>query len=287
MIANARMYSVSPEVEGLWRALLSAVIGRAGLRIAVLDHAEPTPIDELWARSDQAAVFMCGLPYSRSQPRPVLVAAPVPSPADFHGQPRYWSELVVRQDSAFQSLEHTFGQRIAFTVPDSQSGCVAALSYLMTAGGHYPLYREIIAPQITPLGAVNAVIRGAADVAPIDSYAFCLLQRYRPDLTSRLRIVARTAGTPIPPIVASNAGRESLQSALLEAHQNASTQSLMERLLLDRFVQPDPSAYDVLQRRFDVATQYWREHPLADVVHPAFVLRSAPSANRSIAGKIP
>ncbi len=44
----------------------------------------------------------------------------------------------------------------------------------------------------------------------------------------------------------------------------------MERLLLERFVLPDPASYDVLRLRFDVATQYWREHSLAAVVHPTF-----------------
>ena len=58
---------------------------------------------------------MCGLPYSRAEPRPALVAAPVPSPADFHGQPLYWSELVVRADSGFELIEDTFGHRMAFT----------------------------------------------------------------------------------------------------------------------------------------------------------------------------
>jgi ABC-type phosphate/phosphonate transport system substrate-binding protein len=270
MIANARMYSVTPEVAGLWRALLSAVIDRAGLSITVLEHPEPAPIDELWARPDQAAVFMCGLPYSRSKPRPVLIAAPVPSPADFDSQPRYWSELVVRADSNYHSIEDTFGRRIAFTVADSQSGCLAALSYLMAMGGSDPLYREVIAPQITPLGVMDAVIRGIADVAPVDSYAFCLLQRYRPDLTAKLRVVARTAHTPIPPIVASNPGLDSLQAALLEAHHIASIQPLMATLMLQSFVHPDPASYDVLQLRSDVARQYWRQHPLATVVHPAF-----------------
>jgi ABC-type phosphate/phosphonate transport system substrate-binding protein len=270
MIANARMYSVSPEAAELWRALLRAVIERAALPISVIEHHEPAPIEELWARPDQAAVFMCGLPYSRARPRPVLVAAAVPSPADFHGEPCYWSELVVRADSPFHSLEDTFGQRIAFTVPDSQSGCVAALSYLTTAGGRYPLFQEVVAPQITPMGVMNAVIRGAAEVAPVDSYAFCLLQRYRPELTSQVRTVARTGHTPIPPIVASLPGRESLQGVLLEAHREPATQRLMSGLLLERFVHPDPASYDVLQQRFEAATQYWRQHPLAAVVHPAF-----------------
>jgi ABC-type phosphate/phosphonate transport system substrate-binding protein len=273
MIANARMYSVSPEAAALWRRLLGAVIDHAGLEIKLLDHADPAPIDELWRRTDKAAVFMCGLPFSRSDPRPELIAAPVPSPPEFHGLPQYWSEMVVRKDSAMQTIEDTFGARIALTVPDSQSGCVAALSHLMSKARTFPPYREVITPRVTPLGAISAVIDGAADVAPIDSYAYCLLRKYRPNLTAQLRAVGRTAPTPIPPLVASRAGFENLRAAFLEAHEIGTIQPLMADLLLQRFVQPDPSSYDALRSGYETAMQYWRERPLAASVHPAFLFR--------------
>jgi ABC-type phosphate/phosphonate transport system substrate-binding protein len=274
MIANARMYSVSPEAAALWRKLLAAVVAHAGLDITLVEHTEPAPINELWQRSDKAAVFMCGLPFSRSDPRPELIAAPVPSPAAFRSMPEYWSEMVVRRDSDFHTIEDTFGGRIALTVPDSQSGCLAALYYLMTAANRFPPYGEVITPKVTPLGAMSAVIDGAADVAPIDSYAFCLLQKYRSDLTSELRTIGRTARTPIPPLVASVAGLQTLQAAFLEAHRIAAIVPLMADLLLERFVRPDPSAYDALRLNFATATRYWRARPLAASVHPAFVFDS-------------
>ena len=275
MIANARMYSVSPEAAALWRSLLTAVIGHAGLDIKLLEHSPPKSINELWQRPDKAAVFMCGLPYSRSDPRPELIAAPVPSPADFRGLPQYWSEMVVRRDSRYQTIEDTFGGRIALTVPDSQSGCLAALYYLMTAADRFPLYGEVTTPKVTPLGAMSAVIDGAADVAPIDSYAYCLLQKYRGDLTSQLRIIGRTARTPIPPLVASRPEFAALQAAFLEAHQIATIVPLMRGLLLQRFVLPDPASYDALRSNFETASGYWREHPLAAKVHPAFMFDPA------------
>jgi hypothetical protein len=278
MIANARMYSVSPEAAGLWRALLAAVIEHAGLDIALLEHTAPAPLDELWQRSDMAAVFMCGLPFSRSDPRPELIAAPVPSPPSFRGLPLYWSEMVVRKASGFQAIEDTFGGRIALTVPDSQSGCLAALYYLMTNARRFPLYREIITPQVTPLGAMSAVVDGAADVAPIDSYAYCLLQKYRRDLTSQLRVIARTPRTPIPPLVASTGGFEALQRTFLEADRIAAIAPLMQGLLLERFVRPDPRSYDALRLNFETATRYWREHALAATVHPAFDFHPSPLA---------
>jgi ABC-type phosphate/phosphonate transport system substrate-binding protein len=272
MIANARMYSVSPEAAGLWRTLLTAVIEQAGLDIKLLEHTEPAPINELWQRPDKAAVFMCGLPFSRSLPRPELIAAPVPSPPAFRGLPQYWSEMVVRKAGGLQTIEDTFGGRIALTVPDSQSGCLAALYFLMTNTGRFPLYREVITPQVTPLGAMSAVVDGAADVAPIDSYAYSLLQKYRRDLTSQLRIVARTPRTPIPPLVASTGGLEALQRAFLEAHRIAAIAPLMQDLLLERFVRPDPNSYDALRLNFETATRYWCGHRLAATVHPAFDL---------------
>jgi ABC-type phosphate/phosphonate transport system substrate-binding protein len=285
MIANARMYAVGAQAGELWRALLSTVTAQAGLNVEVIDHAPPECLDDLWRRTDMAAVFMCGLPYSCANPKPTLIAAPVPSAAEFAGRPEYWSELVVRSDSAFGDLQSTFGGKLCLTAPNSQSGYAAALQYLMAfdaardgKAARSPLYREIGAPAVTPLGAVTAVIAGAADVAPIDAYAYRLLQKHRGDLTSKLRTVARTARTPIPPLVASIAlvasteGAQGLRAAFTAAHRDPALRVLLAGLELSHFVTPDPRDYDALRVNFESATAYWREHPLAEIVHPAFVV---------------
>jgi ABC-type phosphate/phosphonate transport system substrate-binding protein len=143
----------------------------------------------------------------------------------------------------------------------------------MTKAPIFPPYREVITPRVTPLGAMAAVIDGAAEVAPIDSYAYALLQKYRPDLTLQLRIVGRTAPTPMPVLVASHAGFERLQAAFLEAHEISTIQPLMADLLLQRFVHPESAAYDALRSHYETALEYWRERPLAASVHPAFLFR--------------
>jgi ABC-type phosphate/phosphonate transport system substrate-binding protein len=179
----------------------------------------------------------------------------------------------VHKDSTYQTIEDTFGGRIALTAPDSQSGCLAALYNLMTRAETFPPYREVIAPRVTPLGALTAVIDGEAEVAPIDSYAYSLLKKYREDLVAQLRVVGRTARTPIPVIVASHGGYERLQAAFLAAHELSSIKGIMADLLLERFVRPDSSAYDALRLNFETATQFWRDHALAAKVHPAFLFR--------------
>jgi hypothetical protein len=278
MIANARMYSATPEVADLWRRLFVALGDLAGVDLAVVNHAPPAPLRELWQREDKAAVFMCGLPFSRGGFKAQLLTAPVPSPYVFRGLPCYWSELLVRKDSDFQTLEDTFGHRIAFTVADSQSGYAAPLNFLRARQGDFPRYAEIVAPRVTPLGALTAVTEGLAEVAPVDSYAYALLDRYRPELTAQVRSVARTDPTPIPPLTSSPASFgasgsfAALQTAFLHAHESPEPRSVMEGLLLQRFVLPDPHAYEALSAAFEQSLGFWRNHRLASIVHPAFLI---------------
>lgn len=270
MIANARMYAVSAAAAESWRELFLELGQRAGVALQVIEHAPPAPIAQLWERSDKAAVFMCGLPYSRAVPQPQLLAAPVPSAAEFAGQPLYWSEFVVRADSPYQTLVDTWGTRMAFTTPESQSGFAAPLQHLSLQSGPRPLYSRIVAPQITPLGAINAVVHGIADVAPIDSYALLLLRQFQPALVSQVRSVARTQARPIPPLVASNTSPDALVTAFLEAHETASLRDRMTPLLLSRFVRVEKRSYDVLRAEFADTLQYWRTHRIALHVDAAF-----------------
>ena len=272
MIASARMYSVTPAVAALWRRLLEGIAERAGQAVDILDWPAPLPLAELWSKPDKAAVFMCGLPFSLASPQPELVAAPVPALPRSDGRPTYWSELVVSADSAFHQLSDTFGHRIAFTAPDSQSGYAAALHLLMQFAHGRPLYREIIEPRITPHGALLAVTEGLAEVAPIDSWAFALMRRHAPDLIARVRIIARTELTPIPTLIASSGHGQLLAGAFLAAHDDPALKAVMEALLIQRFVGPQADSYAILKQRFETARNYWRRQPLAETTDPDFVL---------------
>jgi ABC-type phosphate/phosphonate transport system substrate-binding protein len=269
------MYSIVPAAGECWRQLLEGISEGAGVPLKYLEHRAPEPISDLWRREDLGAVFMCGLPFARSVPRPPVVAVPVPASPSFEEQPRYWSDLVVRANSHFQSFEDTFGHRVALTTLDSHSGCLALLHHLMEASvtgerGNRALYQRVIEPRLTPLGAMTAVIDGLAEVAPIDSFAFSLAEKYIPDLTAKLRVIGRTQSTPIPPLVSSLPVHPALESAFLEAHTKPSMASLMAKLQISRFVRPDPDGYDVLKRRFDAALTFWHQQPFATSVHPAF-----------------
>jgi len=252
MIASARMYAIGPAAAAAWRAILDWALTVAGVDGEVLDYPAPQPLSALWTRPDLACAFMCGYPFATAAPRPRLLAAPVPGPAEYGGRPVYWTDVVVAATARFARIEDTFGGRFAWTARDSQSGWQAPrlllAPYAQRRGG--ALFAGTVGPLVTPREVAVAVAEGRADAGPLDSYAHALLRADEPGLAARLRVIARTPATPIPPLVGA-AGLDPavairLRAALLEVAAAPALAAARESLLLDRFVAVDADAYDRL-----------------------------------------
>lgn len=218
LVANARMYAPNRASADAWAGLFQLVSQRSGVPLAVIAHAAPAPLEELWRRDDLGLAFICGYPFATGGFAVVPVAAPVPASALAAGRPFYASDLIVRADSPFRTLEETFGSRIGWTVQHSQSGFNALRHHLLRyrrAGR--TLYRESVGDLQTPRRVIEAVLAGRIDLGPLDSYVHELLRRHEPETAAELRTVATTAPTPMPLLVASAGVSAEIVAALRQA----------------------------------------------------------------------
>jgi ABC-type phosphate/phosphonate transport system substrate-binding protein len=254
------MYAVDAEAADAWRTVLRWVIDRAGVDAEVIDYPPPQPLPALWARDDLGCAFMCGYPISQSSVPPIVLAAPLPSPPAYVGRPEYWTNIVARSDGPVRALEDTFGRRMAYTTPDSQSG-YQALRVLLAPRARErgaPLFASMVGPLITPARVVESVLAGDADAGPVDSYAFDLMKHHDAGAMAALAVVASTPPTPIPPLVgASNlppeeAGR--LRAALLCVAAAGELAAVREALCLRGFASATAASYDVLRKAAEAAT---------------------------------
>ena len=262
MIVNARMYSATPVAAQAWKEVLGWVLERAALDWRPVDYAAPAPLAALWERNDLGCAMMCGLPYSQRRPRPILVAAPVPSPARYGGKPVYFTDIAVRADAPFERLEDTFGAVVGYTLRDSMSGCVALRAHLLDyreAAGS-PLYARAVGGFVNARSIIEALAAGAIDVGPLDSYSHDLLQRGAPELCAKVKTIASTAAAPIPPFVATANVASADLARLRDAFDAAGTAPALaaqrSALLLERFTVPDESDYDVLAAVLEKAMRY-------------------------------
>jgi len=251
-IVNARMYSVTAECKADWHRVLGWALARADLDWPIVDFDAPAPLAQLWARDDLGAAMMCGLPFAMREPRPTLIAAPLPSPARYGERPVYCTDIVVAAGSSHRSLEDTFGGIVGYTLADSMSGAVALRDLLLPlreARGAR-LYRGAVGGLVNARGVIGALAAGRIDVGPLDSYSHDLLRRYDPALAAQVRTIASTAMRPIPPLVATAAiaseALARLREALLGARHASELADPMSRLRLAGFAVPDAADYDQL-----------------------------------------
>lgn len=253
------MYSATPQVKQAWKTLLAWVLARAGLPWELLDYDAPAPLSALWARDDLGLAMMCGLPYSQRAPRPMLIAAPLPSPERYGGRPVYFTDLVVRADSAARTLEDTFGGVVGYTLEDSMSGYVALRRHLLPYRGSGRLFREAKGGFVNARQVIEALDEGRIDLGPLDSYYHDLLRKNDPAFASRVRTVASTAPAPIPPLVATarldGAAVAALRAALREAQDAPELAPMRDALLLLGFAFPAPSDYAVFDALLASARQ--------------------------------
>ncbi len=261
LIANARMYAVTPAAGAAWRALFARVAERTGIPLEPIDHAYPAPLEELWAREDLGAAFMCGYPLATLYPNHHPIAAPVPQAPDYGGGPTYCTRFVVRADSAVRTLADTFGHRFGYTVEHSHSGWNAPRFHLLRyrRPDRQRLFAAIRGPYVTPRRVLEAVLIGEIDVAPLDAYALDLMAREEPERTASIRIIESTNRAPVPLLVASPAVdaaiRERLSSAFLALTDDTAARPHLQALLLKGFARVERSDYDVLARQAHAAEE--------------------------------
>lgn len=256
LVANARMYAVDEHVAALWSRLFAWLADTARVPLAVIAHQAPRPLAALWRRADLGCAFICGYPWTTwddpAIARPRLLAAPVPSGTRYARRAVYCTDIVVRADSHRASIDALRGARFAYTVEHSQSGYQAPRQYIaehaMRDGGR--MFADVVGPLHTPRAVVAAVLAGRADAGPLDSWWHDLLAHHEPATAARLRTIASTPMTPIPPLVTAadvpEATRAQLTAALERVGGEASLTDVRAELLLDGFARVTADDYATL-----------------------------------------
>ena len=246
---NARMYSVTPAVETLWRELLGYVTAEAGVDLEYVPYPAPQPLETLWVRGDLGCVFMCGYPIALQLASVVPIAAPIPRADWSGGRAVYRSDLIVRADAPYRTLEDTFGGRAGWTVEHSHSGFNAFRHHLLAyrTPARPALYGEMKGNLVTARAILDAVREGHIDVGPLDAYWHLLIAKHQPALTDGIRVLTSTAVAPAPAFVASSqappAAVTALRRAFAAAAQRPWFSALADPLLIDGFAPVDASSF--------------------------------------------
>src|SRR6516162_6649419 len=247
-IMNAGMYAVTPEVEGGWRALVEYIAHDAHVALTYVPELWSQSLDEICHRADLGAVQLSGYTLAIKRAAVTPIAAPIPHASWAAGRAVYRTDLIVRKDAPYRTLEDTFGARAGWRATHSQSGFNAFRHHLLAfrTPQRRALYREVIGNLRSGRNILDSVREGHIAVGPVDAYWHMLIARHAPQLTADIRILASTEVTAMPPFVAAVDAPTEMVARLRSAFTAAATQpwfkSLGDLLLIEGFAEPAADA---------------------------------------------
>jgi phosphonate transport system substrate-binding protein len=206
---------------------------------------------EQFQRGDADFGVICGLPYvwlAARNPDPVEpLAAPVLAGERYAGRPVYYSDVVVRRDSAISSLEDLRGCSWAYNEPASHSGHTVTLYELVRRGARPGFFSRVVEAGFHQR-AIRLVYAGTVDAAAIDSQVLAVELRDHPQLAAGLRVVGSFGPSTIQPVVAATALPDQLKARvrqlLVELGDDPAARPALAHGLVERFTAVDDAAYD-------------------------------------------
>ncbi len=238
---------LAPNMLPVYRYTLDYVSGQLGCAI---DLAVGTDYNQLF-ESDLA--FVCGLPYVLFTPPRVThlsieaVAAPVLQGERFQNKPIYFSDVIVRQDSPFQSFIDLRGHSWAYNEPYSQSGYGITRYWLAKMGETQGFFSKVVEAGFHQ-NAIRLVNEGRVDASAIDAQVLAVELRDHPELAGQLRVIDSLGPSPIQPLVVSSQlspqFRQDIRNVLAEIHSDSEARAVLEQGFIDHFVAVSNADYD-------------------------------------------
>jgi phosphonate transport system substrate-binding protein len=240
-----------------FHAAVGAYLGRrVGIHTAFVAEVDWQERERMLDDNRAQIGFICGLTYTRKTNRLELLAAPVMRGDRYGGRPVYFSDVIVRQDSPFQSFADLRGASWAYNEPNSFSGYAVLCAHLAGLGESADFSGRVVESG-AHLRSLQLILEGLVDAATIDSTVLAAELAQRPRLAERIRVVEMLGPSSIPPVVVArnlpDVLKRRLREALLGMHEDEEGAAILAAGMVARFVPVRDADYDDIREKARLA----------------------------------
>ena len=244
----------APNMDFLSRDLADYLSRHLGFPVRLRIDIPWTERDRLLDAGEIDLCWICGLPYVRKAARaPGKIAplvAPVMTGSRYQDRPIYFSDVVVRADSPFQTLADLRGAAWAYNEPGSQSG-FGVVVYSLAARGLTLAFFGRVVESGAHQNSIQMILRREVDASAIDTTVLEQELGDHPEIGPQIRVIDTFGPSPIPPWVVSErvdpATREKLREELARMHTRAEGQAILKKAGIARFAAVDDADYDPIR----------------------------------------
>lgn len=253
---------VSESGIGVYEQISAYLAEKAGVKTEFVTGLSYKTINEMLVSGAVDCGFICGLPYvmlhDRPDPAVDLLAVPIMKAPRYKGQPKYYSDLIVRKDSPYQTLQDLKGRTYVYNEELSNTGYNMPRYRLVQLGLTHGFFGKV-----TRSGSheesIRMVASGKADASFVDSLVLDYDREKQLGHAHEVRVIESVGPSRIGPLVASTKlsaeVREKLRKHLYTMHEDPVGRKILDDALLDRFVSIDDRDYDDIRMMKEAAAK--------------------------------
>jgi phosphonate transport system substrate-binding protein len=240
---------VSPEKSmEMYEPFVDYVAGKLGMKPTAIYRPTYSETNDLVRYRQCDIAIVCTYPFIRGEKEFGMKALAVPQ---VNGERTYQSIIVVPETSRAKTIFDLRGKRFASADIMSTTGWLFPAMLLMDSGevpgkffGQHILTRSHDR-------SMQAVMDGFVDGAAVHGLVYNQMVEENPSILQKVKILTKSGPFGIPPVVAHpdldpKLG-QSIQSVLLNMHEDALGKPILKKLQIERFVIPDARLFDSLR----------------------------------------
>jgi phosphonate transport system substrate-binding protein len=225
-------------------------IGQAiGRPVQMVHRRTYDEMDSLLERGEVNVAFVCSAPYVKNREKfgvELLVAPTV------NGKPTYQSFIIVHKESPFSSFSELKGRPFAFTDPKSNTGKLYPTYLLKTMGREPEKFFSRIVYSYSHNKSIEMVAKRLVDGAAVESIVYEHMVKKHSPYVAQTRIVKRSPGYGIPPVVVTKdidpVLKTKLRTAFLGMHRTAAGKAILNAMMVDGFTEVSDKNYDSIRK---------------------------------------
>jgi phosphonate transport system substrate-binding protein len=213
-------------------------------------------VNGLLAKNEVDLAFICSLAYVVAKENNTVELLAIPL---FNGRPFYQAYVIVHKSSDIKNFEQLKGKSFAYTDPLSNTGKLYAERRIKDLGFGLDTYFDKTMYSHAHNASIQLVTKKIVDGATIDGLIFEYLAKYHPEKVENIRIIEKSEEFGIPPVVVSKnidpKIKQDLKNIFLNLHKDTIGKQILDKLLIDKFIEGDDKNYNNIRNNLDEIKQ--------------------------------
>jgi phosphonate transport system substrate-binding protein len=237
---------ISPvETFNLYKDLIDYISVKLGVPIEFKQRKTYAEVNELLNQNKLDFAFICTGAYLEARNRMPIEILVVPV---VEGKPYYQAYVIVNDESNINSIDELQGKSFAFTDPLSNTGYDYIINILKDRRTNPEKFFSKTIFTYAHDYSIQAVKRKIVDGATVDGLVYEYLKHFQPEKVEGIKIINKSRDFGIPPfVVQKNLDPKlklKLKNIMLSMHQDSEGKKLLNKIMIDKFIEADDSLYN-------------------------------------------